>query len=342
MNNLLGRHLLSVDKLSRDDLQYLLTIARLLSPVAKKQIGCNVLEGAVLANLFFEASTRTRISFHTAFARLGGKVVDTVGVDSSSLAKGESLADMARVVAGYADAIVMRHPEKGSVADFAKNIFVPVINAGDGTGEHPSQALLDFYTITTEFEALGKKIDGCTITLLGDLKHGRTIHSLVKLMAMFKQITFNCVAPCDLAMPCELVDYLESKNHRVCQFDNVADGFLNADIIYATRIQKERIAGIIPDGYDEQFRLNRTNFLRFAPKDAIILHPLPRDSRPEAFDLASDLDDLPQLSIFRQADNGLTMRMAIFAVILGVEKDLDKYFFSKKGFVPKRLGVYDR
>jgi len=156
-----------------------------LEPVARRQYRCNVLDGAVMANLFFEASTRTRISFHTAFSRLGGRVCDTTGFTFSSISKGESLEDTARVIAGYADAIVMRHPETGSVAQFAKGLRVPVINAGDGTGEHPSQALLDYYTISSEFDRLGKTIDGMTIAMVGDLKHGRTIHSLCRLLRLF-------------------------------------------------------------------------------------------------------------------------------------------------------------
>ena len=340
--SLVGRHVLSIDPFTRPELEHLLAVARKLEPVARRQVRCNVLEGAVMANLFFEASTRTRMSFHTAFSRLGGSVCDTTGFTFSSISKGESLEDTARVIAGYADAIVMRHPEQGSVAQFARGINVPVINAGDGAGEHPSQALLDYYTICTEFYRLGKHIDGMTITMVGDLKHGRTIHSLSKLLALFDNITFNFAAPEALAAPQALVDKLRDKGHQVNVYGDVAEAIAKTDVIYATRIQKERFGtGETPEGYSEQFRINRRLIERHAPQDVIIMHPLPRDSREGAFDLATDLDDLSQLAIFRQADNGVIMRMAIFATVLGVDDGIEQYFTEQRGFRPQRYSNYD-
>lgn len=340
--SLIGRSILSIDPFSRTELTYLHSVARKLEPVARRQVRCNVLNGAVLANLFFEASTRTRMSFHTAFSRLGGSVCDTTGFTFSSISKGESLADTARVIAGYADVIVMRHPEQGSVAKFAQGINIPVINAGDGAGEHPSQALLDYYTICSEFDRLGKQIDGMTITMVGDLKHGRTIHSLAKLLALFDRVTFHFAAPEALAAPPALLEMLRARGHQVKVFDNVAESIRATDVIYATRIQKERFdTDERPEGYSEQFRINRALIARNAPSDTIIMHPLPRDSREGAFDLATDLDDLPQLAIFRQADNGVTMRMAMFACVLGVERDIERYFTPQHGFCPQRYSATD-
>lgn len=340
--SLTGRHILSIDPFTRPELEVLLNVAQRLEPVAKRQMRCDVLHGAILANLFFEASTRTRMSFHTAFARLGGGVVDTTGFTFSSISKGESLEDTARVIAGYADVIVMRHPEQGSVAQFAAPINVPVINAGDGTGEHPSQALLDYYTISKEFTRLGKMIDGMTITMVGDLKHGRTIHSLCKLLSLFNNIRFRFVAPDNLRAPQPLLELLIARGHQVQECDSIETGLPNTDVIYATRIQRERIeGGEQMEGYGEQFRINARAIKHYATPDAIIMHPLPRDSRVGAFDLSTDLDDLPQLAIFRQTDNGMTMRMALFASVLGVADNLEAYFHERRGYRPHRLSDRD-
>lgn len=165
-------HLLSVDSLNRDSVNHLLRVAAQMEPIAQRRQITRVLEGAVLGNLFFEASTRTRVSFHTAFCRLGGSVCDTTGFTFSSMAKGESLYDTSRVMSGYCDAIVMRHPDQGSVAEFAAATNVPVINGGDGPGEHPSQALLDIYTIDKEFQRLGKSFSGAHILMTGTLSTG--------------------------------------------------------------------------------------------------------------------------------------------------------------------------
>lgn len=188
-------HLLSIDSLSRDEIDHLMRVAARLEPVAQRRKVTRILEGAVLGNLFFEASTRTRVSFHTAFSRLGGSVCDTTGFTFSSMAKGESLYDTSRVMSGYCDAIVMRHPEQGSVAEFAAATHVPVINAGDGPGEHPSQALLDIYTIDKEFARQGKSLKGAHVLMTGDLKYGRTVHSLLKLLALYGPLRVTLVAP---------------------------------------------------------------------------------------------------------------------------------------------------
>lgn len=333
--SLIGKHLLSVEALSRQDLDHLCSVATRLEPIAKGEYRCDVLQGALLANLFYEPSTRTRMSFHTAFTRLGGSVVSSIGMDSSSISKGESLEDTARVIAGYADVIAMRHPQEGAVAQFAEPIFIPVVNAGDGTGEHPSQALLDFYTIQKEFKHLGKSIEGLRIALVGDLKHGRTIHSLCKLLALLDKVEFNFIAPSNLAAPESLLQYLKERGHTVNILDSLQQR-LDVDVLYATRIQRERIEnGENLPGYGEQFRVNAAMIRNYANPDTIILHPLPRDSRPEAFDLDCDLDSFKQLAIFRQTDNGVMMRMAIFACLLGVDDVLETHFHKRLGFRPQ-------
>lgn len=341
--SLLGRHILSIDQFDRQELESLLEVAKTLEPVAKRKMRCDVLSGAVMANLFFEASTRTRLSFHTAFARLGGSVISTVGFTFSSISKGESLGDTARVIAGYADTIVMRHPDIGSVAAFAKDIHIPVINAGDGAGEHPSQALLDYYTISKEFKRLGKTIDGMHIAMVGDLKHGRTIHSLCKLLQRFDNIRFHFIAPDMLRIPNNIIQMLKQSGHQVLEYSNLAEGLAGVDVVYATRMQKERFtqAGDGLAGYSENLRINRQAIEQYAENDVIIMHPLPRDSREGAYDLSEDLDDMSQLAIFRQADNGVTMRMAIFACVLGVEKTIGQYLTPNKAFVPNRYSNKD-
>lgn len=340
---LVGQHVLSIDQFKRAQLESLLEVGAMVEPIAQRKMRCNVLSGAVMANLFFEASTRTRLSFHTAFARLGGSVSDTTGFTFSSISKGESLRDTARVIAGYADAIVMRHPDIGSVAEFARGILVPIINAGDGAGEHPTQALLDYYTIYKEFSRLGKKIDGMSIAMVGDLKHGRTIHSLCKLLQCFENIRFHLVCPDNLRLPKVLIERLKQAGHRVYEYDNLQQGLAGADVIYATRIQKERFAN--PQeadmSYGESLRIHRDSVARYGEKEVVIMHPLPRDSREGAFDLSEDLDELSQLAIFRQADNGVTMRMALFACVLGVENQLTRYLTPNRLFVPTRYSEYD-
>ena len=247
-------------------------------PIARRRKVTRVLEGAVLANLFFEASTRTRVSFGAAFCRLGGSVCDTTGFTFSSMAKGESIHDTSRVIAGYADAIVVRHPEQGAVAEFARATNVPVVNGGDGPGEHPTQALLDLYTIQREFSRLGKRVDGAHIALVGDLKYGRTVHSLIKLLALYKGVRFTLIAPPSLEMPAAIVDRV-SRNGNVVEVRDSLHGLADADVVYATRIQKERFAEESIEGYGAAFEINRALVDRVCKPDVVVMHPLPRDSR---------------------------------------------------------------
>jgi len=315
-----GRHLLSVSQFDRATLRDLFDLADAVRPLALRQGVCTVLDGAMLGSLFFEPSTRTRLSFESAFLRLGGEVTTTTGFTFSSMAKGESIADTARVVSGYSDVLVVRHPDEGSVAQFAQASVVPVINAGDGAGEHPSQALLDVYTLERELAARGHGIDEVTLAVLGDLKYGRTVHSLIKLMCLRWGCTFRLFAPGGLELPVELVEEATERGHKVVMCDTVVEAVRGADAVYATRVQRERL----PEGMDGPAvgdLLNRAMLRKAQNLDIIIMHPLPRDSRPGAFDLSPDVDSLPGLAIFHQTDNGLAVRMAIFLTALGVDAE---------------------
>ncbi len=325
-----GQHVLSVEQFTVEHVRELFTTAEKLEAVAKGTVTTKLLNGAILANLFFEASTRTRMSFHSAFARLGGDICDTTGFSFSSISKGESLSDTARVISEYADVIVMRHPEQGAVADFAAHAAVPVINGGDGPGEHPTQALLDLYTIRREFHKTGKRVGGTTVAMTGDLKNGRTVHSLAKLLALFDDMTFHFVSPNALPMPAAIIETLQDAGHQVKIFTNPAKGIQQADVIYCTRIQQERLGEQELSANNDLFSINKALITPNASNDAIILHPLPRDGRQGAFDLSTDLDADPRLKIFTQAANGIPVRMALFVHCLGLENEVGKDFQAAK------------
>jgi aspartate carbamoyltransferase catalytic subunit len=277
------------------------------------------LDGAILGSMFFEPSTRTRVSFGSAFNLLGGEVRETTGFEHSAIAKGESLYDTARVLSGYSDVIVMRHPESGSVAEFAAASRVPVINGGDGSNEHPSQALLDLYTICKEREHQGGEVDGLRIALVGDLKYGRTVHSLCQLLAVYAGLHIVLVSPVELRMPESIIEYLRERGHTVVESDQLEASIKQVDIVYSTRLQEERFASSQEaDLYRGRFRLNQSVYTEHCQPNTVIMHPLPRDSRANARELDVDLNDNPNLAIFRQTDNGVLVRMALFALILDV------------------------
>lgn len=321
-----GTHILSIEQFQRQDIERVFSTANRMEPYAQRTKLTRVLEGAILGNMFFEASTRTRISFGAAFNLLGGEVRESVGMDSSSLIKGESLVDTARVLSGFSDVICMRHPQSGSVAEFASASRVPVFNGGDGSNEHPSQALLDLYTIEKELQASGRGIDGLRIAMIGDLKYGRTVHSLCKLLSLYENIQVTLVSPIELAMPEELVIELQQAGHKVKITDIFEQSIAHVDIVYSTRIQEERFVDkAAADLYRGRFRLNQAIYTKHCEPNTVIMHPLPRDSRAEANELDSDLDDNPNLAIFRQTDNGLLIRMALFALVLDVAQLVEKY-----------------
>jgi|TARA_B110000483_G_scaffold243667_1_gene335166 aspartate carbamoyltransferase catalytic subunit len=321
-----GSHILSIDQFQREDILKIFATADIMEPFALRESRTRVLEGAILGNMFFESSTRTRISFGAAFNRLGGEVRETSGFSSSAIVKGESLHDTARVLSAYSDVICMRHPTEGSVADFASASRVPVINGGDGHNEHPTQALLDLYTIQRELRAQGRSLDTLRIAMIGDLKFGRTVHSLVRLLCLFSPTRIVLVSPAELSMPADLVDALRSAGHEVAETDQLNEGISEVDIVYSTRIQEERFPSVEEaDLYRGKFRLNQAVYTANCEANTVIMHPLPRDSRAEANELDSDLDNNPNLAIFRQTDNGVLVRMALFALIFDVAHLVEKY-----------------
>lgn len=328
-----GKHLVSVDQFDHDNLRELFDLAEFIRPIAERKQICTVLDGAVLCSLFFEPSTRTRLSFEAAFLRLGGEVETTTGFTFSSMAKGESIADTSRVVSGYSDVLVVRHPDAGSVAEFAQASRVPVLNAGDGDGEHPSQALLDVFTMEIELARINKTIDGSTVAVMGDLKYGRTVHSLMKLMSLYNNITFQVYAPPSLELPNYIAEYATEHGCQVKYCEDQIEALTGADVVYATRVQRERMTEEIANSKELQgCLLNKSMIQEAGVQDIIICHPLPRDSRPDSFDLSTDVDDLPGLSIFHQTDNGVLVRMAMFLMALGVNKEMVAAKTKNKGW----------
>ena len=307
-----GNHVLSVDQFGRADIDRIFQVADEMQPYAERTRITRVLEGAILGNMFFEPSTRTRVSFGCAFNLLGGEVRETTEVKASSLAKGESLYDTARVLSGYSDIIVMRHPEDGSVSEFAAASRVPVINGGDGANEHPSQALLDLYTIRSELAGRQRALDGLRIAMVGDLRFGRTVHSLSKLLSLFEGLRISLVSPGALSMPEAVVETLREAGHEVLETDVLETGIADVDIVYSTRIQEERFASPEEaDLYRGRFRLNQSVYTANCEPNTVIMHPLPRDSREGARELDIDLNDNPNLAIFRQSDNGVLVRICL-------------------------------
>ncbi len=320
-----GAHILSVTQFERQDVETIFSVADSMGPYARRERMTKVLDGAILGNMFFEPSTRTRVSFGCAFNLLGGEVRETTEIKASSLTKGESLYDTARVLSGYSDVIVMRHPQAGSVSEFAKASRVPVINGGDGPNEHPSQALLDLYTIKKELKSRDQGIDGMHIAMIGDLKHGRTVHSLSQLVQLYDRVQFTLISPNELRMPPEIVQELRQCGHEVVETDDMEKGLVGNDIVYLTRIQEERFSSRMEaDIYRGRFRLNQAIYTRYCQPNTVIMHPLPRDSRAEANELDNDLNQHPSLAIFRQTDNGVLIRMALFALVLDVCDQIDK------------------
>jgi aspartate carbamoyltransferase catalytic subunit len=266
------------------------------------------LEDKIMASLFYEPSTRTRFSFESAMSRLGGKIITTENAkEFSSAAKGESLQDSIRVINGYADIIVMRHHQAGSAKRASEVSTIPIINAGDGAGQHPSQALLDLFTIKDNFN----RIDGLKIAMVGDLKYGRTVRSLAYLLSKYENIKIQFVSPPVCRMDDDIKDYLDRQNttwEEEDSLDNVLDG---VDCVYMTRIQKERFND--PGDYEKaygKYTLTQDNVKRMK-SEAIIMHPLPRVG-----EISSEVDTDPRAKYFEQANNGLYIRMALLYLLL--------------------------
>ncbi len=308
-NSLTGLDILSVDQFDRDTLSYIFTRSREMQELVERVGGCDLLKGYVLACLFYEPSTRTSASFIAAMERLGGGIIPiTQGVQFSSVSKGESLPDTIRTLEQYSDVIVLRHPEIGSAKLAADYASVPVINAGDGAGEHPTQALLDLFTIRQE---LGR-IDGLKVAMVGDLRYGRTVHSLTRLLMQYDDISLRFVSPETLRLPMRLMNELIDRGVKVRETHDVADVIENADVLYVTRIQKERFSD--PKQYEEVkdcYEIT-TELMTRAKKNMVVMHPLPRVG-----EIHYRVDDDPRAAYFRQVRNGMYVRMALLAAVLG-------------------------
>ncbi|MGQ9647945.1 MAG: aspartate carbamoyltransferase [Thermodesulfobacteriota bacterium] len=307
MGTLKGKDILHGNQFTRKEIEVILKTAAQMERELKGKGSLNLLKGKILVTLFFEPSTRTRLSFEAAMQRLGGGVISMGSVEGSSVAKGETLADTAQTVAQYADVIVVRHPRIGSVKEVADAVPVPVLNAGDGAGQHPTQALLDLYTIRKELGTL----KNLSIALVGDLKNGRTVHALVEVLSHFNP-KFYFVAPDLLRMPEEITGRMNEKGCDVIETSDLAMAASQSDLIYMTRIQKERFTDVAEyEKVKGSYILNR-EFLDRLQKKITILHPLPRVD-----EINSDVDSYPGAAYFRQVRNGMFVRMALLAMVLG-------------------------
>ncbi len=302
-----GQSILSVSQFDQVDLATIFEVAREMRAMVERVGSFDLLKGKVLTNLFYEPSTRTSSSFVAAIERLGGSVIQINNVRFSSVAKGESLPDTIRTLESYSDAIVLRHPEKGSAALAASHATKPIINAGDGPGEHPTQALLDIFTIREEMG----RIDGLTITMLGDLKYGRTVHSLSRLLTLY-DVRLNYVSPKILSMPSSLVESLAKEGTPQNEYRELEPVLPETDVLYVTRVQKERFEN---QAEYEQVRgtyVITPETLAAAKEKMIVMHPLPRVG-----EISMEVDTDPRAAYFRQMENGMYVRMALLALVLG-------------------------
>jgi aspartate carbamoyltransferase len=307
MPSLKGKDILHGNQFIKKDIDAIMKNAAYFEKELEKRGTVPLLKGKILATLFYEPSTRTRLSFETAMQRLGGGVVGMGSVESSSVAKGETLADTVRTVSQYADAIVIRHPKIGSAKEAADATDIPVINAGDGAGQHPTQALLDLYTIRKE---LGK-LKNLTIALVGDLKNGRTVHALVEVLSHYG-VSFYFVSPGLLRMPEDVSSRMKEKGCEVKETEDLSLGASKSDLVYMTRIQKERFADLSEYEKVKGSYIIDRQFLDRLGKKITILHPLPRVD-----EISPEVDTYPGAAYFRQMRNGVYVRMALLAMVLG-------------------------
>lgn len=301
------KSLVSINDFSKDDY---LKIFDLASRFEKKPVQ-SILHGKIVATLFFEPSTRTRLSFESAVNRLGGRVIGFSDSNSSSVTKGETLKDTIKMVSNYCDLIVMRHPLEGSARYASEVSTVPIINAGDGANQHPTQTLLDMYSI----KKTQKKLEDLNILLVGDLKYGRTVHSLLMAMSYFNP-TFHFVAPEELRMPAEYRIFLDNRKIKYTEHIDFTDVIAEADIVYMTRVQKERFLDPIEYEKTKNAYILRNNMLTHTKKNMRILHPLPRVS-----EISPDVDENEKAYYFTQALNGVFTRQAIITSIMGFEPE---------------------
>jgi aspartate carbamoyltransferase catalytic subunit len=302
-----GKDIVSVRQFTIDDLDYVFEVAHEMQAMVARVGTFDLLKGKILANLFYEPSTRTSSSFTAAMERLGGSVIPINEVKYSSVSKGESLPDTVRTLERYADVIVLRHPEVGASALAAQYAAKPIINAGDGVGEHPTQALLDLFTIREELGA----VDGLTVTMVGDLKYGRTVHSLARLLSMFK-VELNFVSPAILRMPAEIIEELAAAQTPASVLDGLDDVIGGTDVLYVTRVQKERFDDEADYEAVKGAYVITPATLAAAKERMIVMHPLPRVT-----EISMEVDADPRAAYFRQMEYGMYVRMALLAMVLG-------------------------
>ncbi|MCX9011077.1 MAG: aspartate carbamoyltransferase [Candidatus Methanoperedens sp.] len=298
-------HIISMRDFSRDEIDAILDRVKQFEPIARGK-SSNLLSGKILATLFYEPSTRTRLSFETAMKRLGGEVIDLGAIEASSVAKGETLADTIRVIGNYADAIVLRHPREGAARMAAEYSKVPIINAGDGAGHHPTQTLLDLYTIMRE-----SSLSGLKIAIVGDLKYGRTVHSLAYALSMY-HADMTLISPRQLEMPDTIKKDLKKQGAIITETSSIDDIIGYVDVLYVTRIQKERF----PDPTEYQkvagsYRIT-VELLKYARDNLIIMHPLPRVD-----EIDPAVDRTKYARYFEQSFYGVPVRMALLAMAMG-------------------------
>lgn len=297
------RHIISIKEFAKEDIDALLDRARAIDAGNYDR---HALDDRILGVLFFEPSTRTRMSFEAAMARLGGTSIDMGGVEVSSVVKGETLADTVRVVSGYADAIVLRHPKEGAARLATEFSSVPVINAGDGAGQHPSQTLIDLYTIRQAMP-----LDGTDVGLLGDLRYGRTAHSLAYALTNY-DVTIHTLAPESLEMPPNVIENLRERGVEVVEHTDIAEFTRSLDVMYVTRIQRERFPDMASYyAVASSYRVT-PELLASARERMIVLHPLPRVD-----EIDPRVDALPHARYFQQARNGIPIRMALLQEVMG-------------------------
>lgn len=307
------KSILSADQFTKEELDLLLNNSAKIEAALRTRRRLPLLEDYILATMFFEPSTRTRLSFESAMHRLGGRVMTSVGIKFSSLAKGETLYDTLKVIESYADVCAIRHPVEGASQVAATNISIPVINAGDGAGEHPTQGLLDLYTISTVKELGATKVK---VAFVGDIKYGRTIHSLIKLLSHYP-VDMTFISPAELALPDKYREQLNQKGINFVETSQI-EAIYEADIAYITRIQEERFSDQKEfQKFRNMYVIDRDLIGKCNP-DIRIMHPLPRLS-----EISTDIDELPNALYFKQAENGVYMRMAILLYTLDVDLDID-------------------
>ncbi len=301
-----AKSLISITDFSKEEYLKIMRLAEDFEANPNQEL----LQGKVIATLFFEPSTRTRLSFETAINRLGGKIIGFSDSSSSSVSKGETLHDTIKMVSNYADMIIMRHPMEGSARYASEISSIPIINAGDGANQHPSQTLLDMYSMIKTQGTL----DNLNLFMVGDLKYGRTVHSLLMAMLQFENPIFNFIAPQELVMPNEYKILLASHGIKYFEHSEFTEIINAADIIYMTRVQKERFIDPVEYEKVKNVYILRNEMLKNTKENLRILHPLPRIN-----EIHTDVDDNPKAYYFTQAKNGVYARMAIIAHLLNLK-----------------------